>query len=854
MKRGKGLTRLSLAMRLAMREIKGGLNGFRVFLASLALGVAAVAAVGSVRAAIEEGLRADGRAILGGDAEITMTYRAATEDERAWMEANALAVSEVVDFRSMATRPGPDGPTRGLTQVKGVDGAYPLAGAVELSPDMALADALRPENGRPGLVMEPALIARLGAEIGDEIRLGRGSFRLAAAIEAEPDRASGGFGLGPRIIVGRDALAETGLIAPGTLYETRYRLALPLDADPAAAEAALTAAFPDAGLRWRDRREAAPGVQRFVDRIGGFLVLVGLAALAVGGTGVASAIRAYLDEKTPTIAILKTVGASGADIFAIYLLQVGLLGAIGIAAGVAIGAGGPILLGPLLATALPVPAAFGIYPGPLAEAALYGALTALVFALWPLARAREIRPARLFRDLVAPERRWPAPRFVAMTLGVGAALAGAIVLLADARLFAAWFVLGVAVSLGLLFLLAQLIARAARHLGASRGARGRPALRLALGAMGGPSGDLAGVMLALGLGLTVLAAIATVERNLQGAFAEELPARSPAFFAVDIQNVDLDAFRALVGGDPATASLATAPMLRGVISRLDGVPAAEAEIDPEGAWILRGDRGVSYAAAPPEGTELLAGQWWAEDYAGPPLVSFSAEHAAELRLGIGDSLTVNILGREITAEIASLRRVDFSDLGINFLMIFDPGAFAGAPHTHIATVYAPETDEGRLMGAVADRFPTVTTIGVRGAIEQVAEALGRLSSAARWAAAITLLTGLVVLIGAAAAGERRRTHEAAVLKVLGASRGRILASFALRAGLTGAAAGLVAVAIGSVAGWAVTVFVLDAPFQPAIGAAAALVGGGALLSLAAGLLFALGPLSTPAARVLRAKD
>lgn len=844
------------AARFAFREMRGGIAGFRVFLLCLTLGVAAVAAVGAVRAAIEAGLSADGRAILGGDAEITLTYRRAEAAERAWMTEVSTGVSEVSDFRSMVRVEDPaTGETEvGLTQVKGVDGAYPLAGSVVLAPEMTLAAALAVRDGLPGIVMAPLLIDRLGLNVGDRVALGTGTFVLRAALVAEPDRASGGFGLGPRSLVSAAALAETGLLAPGTLYETRYRLALPPGADLDVLKAALTETFPEGGTRWRDRRAAAPGVTRFVERIGGFLVLVGLAALAVGGLGVAMAIRSYLDERTKTIATLKSLGATGGEIFRIYLIQIGALAGIGTAAGVLIGSALPLALGPLLTADLPVPAAFGLYAAPVWEAALYGLLTAAVFALWPLARARETPAAALYRDRVAPDRAWPAWRYLLVLGLLVAVLAGAVVGLSAAPVFAAWFAGGLVLALAVLRVIARVIAGLAGWAARSRLARGRPGLRMALANLAGPGGDTMGTVLSLGLGLTVLAAIGQVDHNLQRAIGEDLPADGPAFFFVDIQGAQHGDFVGLLAERPAVSRVETAPMLRGIVTRLDGVPAAEAEIDPDGAWILRGDRGVSYAAQPPPGTEVLAGAWWPEDYSGPPLVSFSAEHAAELGLEIGDSLTVNVLGREITAEVANLRRVEFRDMGINFLMIFDPGSFAGAPHTYIATLHAEPAAEGAILRDVSKAFPNVTAIAVRDAAELVTDALGRIAGAARWAAGVTLITGLVVLIGAAAAAERRRTYEAAVLKVLGATRRRILGGYALQALIIGGLVGLAAVVLGALAAWGVVRFVLEADFGFAPWPALVPVIGGALVSLIAGLGFAWRALARVPARVLRERE
>lgn len=359
---------LALSARFARRELRAGLAGFRIFLACLILGVAAIAAIGSVRASIEAGLKAQGAVLLGGDAQAEFTYRFATEEERSWLEGVADRISEIVDFRSMAVINGPEGPETALTQVKAVDAAYPLLGEVELDPALPLTEAL----ARRGAVMAPALADRLGLNPGDSFRLGGGEFRLSAIIVTEPDDAGSGFAFGPRTIIRTADLKGSGLIEPGSLFETEYRLDLPAGADLDAVAADATAQFENAGLRWRDARNGAPGISRFVDRLGSFLVLVGLAGLAVGGVGVSSAVRSYLARKTAVIATLRTLGASRNVIFLTYFIQIGVLSLIGIIAGLALGAAIPLIFGPVMAAALPVAAVFTVHPLPLLEAALYG--------------------------------------------------------------------------------------------------------------------------------------------------------------------------------------------------------------------------------------------------------------------------------------------------------------------------------------------------------------------------------------------------------------------------------------------------------------------------------------------------
>lgn len=833
----------TLAARLARRELRGGVQGFRIFLACLALGVAAIAAVGMVRGAIEAGLRDQGAVLLGGDAQMEFTYRFADADERAYMDSLASRVSEVVDFRSMIVV----GEERALTQVKAVDDLYPLVGAVVLDPPLPLPEALAGGEGLPGAVIDKVLMDRLGLAPGDSFRLGAQEFLLGAALLRMPDSAAGGFSLGPPMIVLTRDLGQSGLIVPGSLYETEYRLDLPEGSDLAQLESAAEARFADKGMRWSDSRRAAPGVERFVDRMGSFLVLVGLAGLAVGGVGVSSAVRAYLEGKVPVIATLKTLGAEGGLIFRIYLLQIGALALVGIGLGLMLGALVPLLAGPLIAAALPFPVAFAVYPMPLIEAAFYGATTALLFTLWPLARVETVRAAALYRGGGAAGL--PRPVLMLAMLALAALLIGGAVLLSGMWGLALGAAAGVVAAL-LVLAAAGLATRRLARIGARR-VRGAVALRAALGAIAAQRGEAMSVILSLGLGLSVLAAVGQIDANLRASIDRDLPSRAPSYFFVDIQNDQIGGFLDRVKSDPAITRVDSAPMLRAVVSQINGRPARDVAGEH---WVVRGDRGITYAATPPENTKVVAGKWWPADYTGAPQVSFAAEEAEEIGLKLGDTVTINVLGRDITATITSFRQVDFSSAGMGFVMTLNPSALTGAPHTHIATIYAAPEAEAKILRDLAGAWPNITAIRVRDAIDRVTEALDAIATATAWAAAAVLLTGFVVLIGAAAAGERARVYEAAVLKVLGATRGRILASFALRSVLTGAAAGLVAIVAGGIAGWAVMVFVMEADYQFEPVSALAIVLGGILITLLAGLVFALRPLAVRPARVLRTQD
>lgn len=837
----------SLGWRIARREMRfefgGGMRGFRVFLACLILGVASIAAIGTLREGIRSGLADQGAVILGGDAELRFTYRAATPEERDWIDAQASRVAEVTEFRSMAIV----GEERVLTQVKAVDGQYPIYGTPVLDPAIPLSEALAPKDGIASAVMDPVLADRMGLAIGDRFALGAKQFRLSARLMREPDSSGAGIGLGPRTLVRKVDLDGSGLLKAGSMYETNYRLALPAGTDLDAAEARAEAHFDSTGIRWRDSRRAAGGVERFVSRISSFLVLVGLAGLAVGGVGIAQAVRAWAERKTETIATLKAMGAGTSLIRTIFMTQVIVVGVLGIVIGVALGAGVPVLLSGPIANALPFPAEISFAPRAALEAAIYGALVAGIFALWPLERMVLVRPAALYRAAGPVEGRPGKGALIGIVALVVALIAVAIGL-SSSKLLSAATLGGVLVSLGILALIGRGIRGFAGRM--ARRVRGRPMLRAAFAAMGAARGETMATILSLGLGLSVLSAVGQVDAGLRNAIATDLPGVAPAYFMLDIQPDQIGPFTAQVKAMPQISKMETAPMLRGSITKINGRPAKEF---PE-HWVLRGDRGITYAATIPATTPVIAGKWWDADYDGPPLISFAAEEAAEIGLTIGDELTVNILGRDFVAKIASLRDVDFSTAGMGFVMVFDPHTLQSAPHTNIATLYTDEADEAGVLRALSKEYPNVTAIRVRDAIARVSEAMAAIARATALAAGVTLLTGFAVLIGAAAAGERERAREAALLKTLGASRASILGSFAMRAGLMGLSAALVALVIGVAASWSVMVLVMDASFIFAPWPAFWILAGGVGITLLAGGLFAWRPLGARPAGILRAQD
>jgi putative ABC transport system permease protein len=840
-----------LALRFAWREIRGGLRGFYVFIACIALGVTAIAGIGSVAESLTRGLAREGRVILGGDAAVSLIQREASAAERAFLESRGR-LSVATTMRAMA-RAG-DGRTA-LIEIKAVDAAYPLFGQVALDPPLPLAAALAERDGVFGAAADPALLTRLDLAPGAIVTIGGARIEIRAAIKTEPDRLAGGIAFGPRVFMSEAALRATGLLQPGSLMRWHYRIRLPDNdtSDQAAAAIATDAArqFPDAGWEIRTRGNASPQLERNVERFAQYLTLVGLTALLVGGVGVANAVKGHLDRKRNTIAAMKSLGATGARVVLIYLTQVLLIAAIGAVIGLLVGAALPFAIVAAFGDVIPIPIEPALDAGGLALALLYGLLTALAFALWPLGRAHDIPVSALFRDAIAPERSWPRIPYVLAAAAVIAVLAALAIALAYDRRIAAIFVAAAALTFVALRLITLLIMLAARKLPHARAT----ALRLALANIHRPGALTPTIVVSLGLGLALLVTIVEIDGNLRRQFLSALPDKAPAFFFIDIQSADAERFENFLRAQAPDTRLERVPMLRGRIMAVNDVRAEDIKTAPDIAWVLQSDRGITYTGDIPFGSRVVEGKWWGAGYDGPPLLSMEKKIAEGLGLKIGDSLTVNLLGRNITAPIANMRVVDWQSLGINFVMVYSPGAFRGAPHTQIATLTYPQgstpDEENTLLKAAADAFPAITIVRVKDALDAVGAIVSNLVLAVRAASMVTLIAAVLVLAGALAASHHNRVYDAVILKTLGARRAKLIAAYALEYCLIGLVTALFGVAAGSIAAWVVVTQVMTLPYTwlpiPALLAALAALG----VTIAFGLIGTFHALGQKPAPVLR---
>jgi putative ABC transport system permease protein len=829
---------VNLPLRLALRDLRGGLAGLRLLAVCLVLGVAALAGVGSLSSAIVAGLAEQGQSILGGDIQLSVSQRTATQEEEAAL-AELGRVSRVTRMRAMAARL--DEREAVLVELKGVDEAYPLYGRLRLQPG-----ALAPRPAGDQVAIGPELAERLSVRVGERLRIGNSSLRIIGLIAEEPDRVGQGFTLGSTALVDEAGLAATGLVQPGSLYSSAYRVRLRPGATVEPAAEGLRDRFADAGVQVQDASGAAPSVRRFIERLGQFLSLVGLTALVVAGIGVGNGVSSWLDARRGGIATLKMLGATSRTIFATHLIEIGLVAIAAIVAGLAAGAMVPWIVTQLAGDALPVPPRLSLYPAPLAASAGYGLLIALLFALPPLARARLLPAASLFRGTLEPRRR-PGPAVILAVALIGAAIAALAIATAREPEFAATFIAAALGLLALLALLAWLI-----RLGAARLPKPKsPLFRLALANLHRPDAQTSRLVVALGLGLTLFTTLAVIETNLSGQIRSTIPERAPSFFMLDIPSDEVPRFRTVTAASAPGAELVAIPSLRAAVVALNGRRVADMEELPPGAWFLRGDRALTYATDVPEGSRIVDGNWWPADYAGPPLISLDVEGARAVGLKVGDSLTVSVLGREIEARIGSLREIDWDTMGFNFVIIFAPGTLEAAPHSFMATIAMPEAQERSFSRTVSAAFPSVSIIRVKEVVQSVGAMLGQLGTAVRAAASVAILAGIAVLIGALAASRRARVYDSVMLKLLGATRARILAAQALEFAVLALIVSGLAFALGAGAGWYVVGKVLELEWAPSWPVVAITLAAGALVTLVLGLLGSLPALAARPAQALR---
>lgn len=852
----------SFLFSMAWRETRGAWRHFAYFLVCIAIGVGALTGVSLFSTQVERAVTREARGLLGGDLEIRMSRPISLTGQSVLdkLSERGIMLTHVSELIAMAARVDSSGsgqPTQ-IIDLKAVEPQYPLYGTLQLEPQIALSELLgSPSHRCPtqpclGVLVQESLLIRMGLKVGNRLAIGQAQFIITGILRTEPDRMANTFSLGPRVLISREGLHATELIKVGSRIRERYLLKLPSTVPPEPLLYELRGLLAADSARVSSYRDAQPQLKQSLEQLTRYIGLIGLTALFVGGLGIATSVHAFVREKFQTIAILKTIGADSLTIIGTYGFQAMLLGLLGSLAGLILGMalhqGLPRMIATLMASDLLDQLGFAsnglvISLGPLAKGLALGVLSTLLFTLWPLLTIRDVKPARILRQEVAPLetsgsqegnrwwKRWQGIDGVkaCSSLAIGSGLALLSVWQAGSWRVGLLFILAFAVAV----LLLGTAARGVLLLLKKSPRPGGLILRQALGNVIRPGSQAVSVTIAIGIAVMVVTTVSLVEHALLEQVGENRPSDAPSFFFIDIQPDQLDGVVALLRQHSSDPSPRLTPLVRSRFSAIKGEPvkfdamSEEEEQHEKSAqkeerrkkWYLTREYVLTFLQDLPKDNRIVQGAWWKPGQVfQKPLISIEEDAAKQLGLTVGDTIELDIQGVPIMGEISSIRQVEWGNFSTNFYMIFSPGSLDGAPHTFVATVHVAPSEEITLQQAVVSSFPNVTAINMSDVLDNFARVLDRLSLAIRAVALFCVLSGGLVMAAALAATRYRRLYESVILKALGATRSVIVYTFAAEYTLLGTLGGLLGCALASGLSWGVLemVFELSWSLQPTI--------------------------------------
>ncbi len=805
---------MTFVVRMALREIRSSWQRLLFFFICIAVGVAAIVTIRSVIQSVRSGLAREARTLTGADFVITSDrdfsakVLAAVERERE--QGRVTTVVNAVEMATMV-RPADGRPGVKMVELKAVEPRFPLYGTLTLESG-TYSHALVRDGGA---LVRPELLAQFNLKVGDRIFIGTRPFEIRGVIKEEPGRSVGAFSIGPRVLIDYADVPSTGLLSFGSRV-SRSLLLMMTSAGIAESEPHLRAAFANEFERGRGYWSNADRMGQNLARAENYLSLVGLVVLILGGIGVSSVTRVFVQQKVRSIAILKCVGGTTSRILAIYMTQVVLLGIAGSVLGVALAggviAGLPSLIGDVRAL---LQTDYGLTPAAVVQGLAIGLLVSVLFSLVPLLDIRHVKPGLLLRQDAPASKRFDVLKWM-VTAAVAAALVGV------ASWQAGSLTVGLVLSAGfvavavVLHVAGIILVRAVQPLRYTRSF----ALRHAVLHVGRRGNQTRVILLAVGLGAFFILGVRTLQANLLRDFSVQVGNDAPDMFLIDVQPGQREQVAAILDAQNGSAP---APKLIPVLrARVVGVEGRELNLESfeqvRGRGGLAREFTVTYRPHLEGNEEVIAGSWWDPSPSAEPEVSIEEGFLERQRILVGDRMRFDVLGRVITARVTSIRRVQWEDFRAGgFMFVFRPGAFDGAPHTYISTVRGPQDDDerARMQASVVAQFPNVSIIDLREILATIKNVVDKVTLGVTVVGGLVLFSGTLILIGAVSMTKFRRVYEAAILKTLGASSRLIATTLLLEYGVLGAIAGTIG-ALGAIGlSWAIATYALELPWSPA---------------------------------------
>ena len=805
---------------LAFAETRGAGKRFLFFVLCLAIGVGAVMTIKSVSDIMEQAILGESKSLLAADIEIKSSWPQ-SEADRAYQKSS-LPDAEFQFMRevhAMARFPSGKNQSTGslLVELKSVpteDPLYPFYGILKTQPARPLPELL----SGTGALVEPNFLLKTKLKVGDTFQLGSVTAHITGVIEGEPDRISLAFSMGPRVIVSNTTLDQSQLIAPGSRIRYKTLIRLPSGTDPDQAVTRLEFGLKDKGISLRTYRDMESNLTSSVDRMGKYLGSVGVIALLMGGIGIAMIIRTFMAQKLDTIAILNCLGATSRTVFRVYLLQALLLGLIGSGLGVAVGYALQYLLPSKMSGLLNLQFEPGFLWVPAIQSLSLGIGTTLLFTVWPLIRAVQTRPLRLFRHIAEEEELSKGSRRERWIMGTlfAVGLTAIIFWQAESIKRGLVFLIALVVSAGLLAGISALLLKTLRTLPPSK----RMTRRYGFSNLYRPNNQAVSIITALGMGIMLVLSIRLVQMDMIAMLNKNTDIKPPNFFFIDIQRNQTEAFRKVVRQTAPDAELELTPLVRSRLYSIDNrkMENWQYKNKHEEEWFITREFVLTYMEdEPPRDNEIVEGQWWTQEESEKPLVSLEEDAARRLGAQLGSKLTVDIQGIPITAEVTSIRKVSWRNIRTNFYMIFSPGALAQAPVTYVGSVSLNPEKERTLQSAIVDALPNITALSTRDIVNTVESVVNKLLTLVDFMSGFAIVSGLFILSGAIASTKFRRLKESAILKTLGAKRSVVASILGYEYAMLGVIAATIGVLLSSALSWAVMEYIVKSDWHLRIG-------------------------------------
>ncbi|MAR70466.1 MAG: ABC transporter permease [Nitrospina sp.] len=841
---------------LTLAELRGAWKRMTFFILCIAIGVCAVMTIKSFSNMVQETIQAQAKGLLAADIAIKGSWEQGKEDlayqtKTLPIGTEFLFIKELHGMVQYKTTTIPEKSGSLITELKSIPLSgpqYPFYGELKNNPDRPLQELLKGNSA----VVESSFLIKTGLHLNDEFLLGKIKLKITGIVISEPDRISRAFSIGPRLFISRASLDKAGLIQPGSRIKHRTLIKIPDNIDIEKAVMLLERGLPDKTISIRTYKDMQSSLSSSIERMGQYLGALGVIALLMGGIGVAMIVRTFMAQKLDTVAIMNCLGASSRTLLKVYLFQATLVGVVGSILGIVVGFFLTYLLPSKMEGLINYQLEPSFYFIPAMQSFLLGLVTTVLFCIWPLLRAVRTRPLRLFRRNFEEEElttgthkdRWVA----GLTVSLG--LAAMICWQAESLKRGLVFLSAFGVSIAVFAFASMLLLKVLKVLPKP----GSIAIRYGMSNLKRPNSEAASIITCLGMGIMLILTVRLVQMDMLAMLNKNTEINPPNYFFIDIQKDQKETFIQVLDQVAPESDHSITPLVRSRLHSIDEKLRTNWQYKDKQReqWFINREFALTYMEGPPpKDNEIIEGQWWNKERGKNAEVSLEQDAAKRLGANIGSQVTIDIQGIPVSAEVTSIRSVNWRNMRTNFYMIFSPGALAGAPITYVATVNVSNEKELKLQNAVVKALPNVTALSTRDIVNTVESTVSKLTTLVNFMSGFAIAAGLFILSGSIASTKYRRLRESAVLKILGAKRKMVASILGFEYATLGIMAALIGILLAQGLSWAVMKYIIKSSWHLQPGIILSAFCFGVVLTITTGILSSLDVIKNKPLKTIR---